>query len=132
MLFDGSSYSSMMDLFNYIVLFCGIYCFYAWYQLRSDTIPERFPLLAKDLRPEKCLDQAYYISYIRPRLLIFAIIVTVLGVFSIVDTKFGLCAALFPEGTATAVSAIVGSFLPFMVVVWFGVCMYKIQKELWP
>ena len=132
MLFDGSSYSGLMDLFNYIVLFCGAYCFYAWYQLRGDTIPERFPLLAKDLTPEKCLDQAYYTSYIRPRLLIFAIITTILGIFSVVDTKFGLCEALFPEDIAFAVSAIVGSFVPFLVVVWFGACMYKIQKELWP
>ena len=130
MLFEGSASSSLMDLFNMIVLFCGVYCFFAWYKMRDGKIPERFPLLNKEYDPKKCLDEDYYVSYVRPRLLIFAILITVFGLFSVLDTQFDISAKLFPEA-AVAVSVIVGSFLPFVIIVWFAACLHKIQKELW-
>jgi len=115
MLFDGSASSSLMDLFNMIVLFCGVYCFYAWYKLRDGRIPERFPLLNKEYEPSKCLDEEYYVSYVRPRLLIFAILITVFGLYSVLDSQFRISELLFPDA-ALAVSVIVGSFLPFIII----------------
>lgn len=131
MIFNASdSTGLLLDLFNYILLFAGLYCFYAWYQLRDGTIPERFSLLSKDLSVEKCLDQGYYVSYLRPRLLIFAILTTILGTVTVLEAKFGVLTAILPE-YADTVALILGSFLPFALVVWFGYCICKIQRELW-
>ena len=133
MIFNASDSSGLlMDLFNFILLFYGLYCFYAWYQLRDGVIPERFNLLGRGLEPKKCLDQEYYVSYMRPRLLVFAVITTVSGVLAVLDAQFGLFKALLSESAATAASLIIGSLLPFALVVWFGACLYKVQKELWP
>lgn len=132
MIFNASDSSGLLiDLFNYILLFCGAYGFYGWYQLRNGTIPERFGLLGKDLDPKKCLDEEMYVSYLRPRLLVFSIVTFIVGVMVVLDSKFSLFAKLFGE-SATTVGLIVGSLFPFAVVVWFGFCLYKIQKDLWP
>ena len=133
MIFHASDSTGLLiDLFNYILLFCGIWGFYAWHQLRGSTIPERFSLLGKDLDPKKCLDQEMYVSYMRPRVLVFAIVATLLGVLTVLDAKFDLFAALLPEAAAGTATLVVGSLLPFVVVIWFGFCIFKIQKDLWP
>ena len=122
--------NGMNNLFSLIAILFGGYCFYAWYQLKDGTIPEKFMLLSRDLPPEKCLDQEYYASYMRPRLLIFAIIIFLSGIIGMLDTRLGLFAALLGDKAFLA-SLVLTSALPFAAVVWFGICLTKIQKELW-
>jgi len=123
--------NGMINFMNLITLGCGIYCLYLWFQLRGGKIPPKFPLLGRELTPEKCLDEEYYISYMRPRLLFFGVLVTVVGVFNMLDRQLGLLQAWLPEGAATVVALIVDSLLPFGAVVWFAICINRIQKELW-
>ena len=127
----NSTMNSMTSLFTIIQLLAGLYCFYAWFQLRTNSIPERFYLLNKDLPREKCIDQEYYCMYMRPRLLVFAIVLTVFGVFSMIDAALGLLLAWCPANSYAIATLLVNSIIPFAAVVWFVICMLKIQKELW-
>lgn len=123
--------NSMSSLFSLISFLVGLYCFYAWFQLRTGTIPEKFFLLNKELPREKCIDQEYYCSYMRPRILIFAIVITLTGGFGVVDAELGLLQAWCSAGSYPIVSLLVTSIIPFAFVVWFVICMMKIQRELW-
>ena len=127
----NTTINSMTSLFSLIQLLVGLYCFYAWFQLRSNTIPEKFFLLNKELPRDKCIDQEYYCMYMRPRILIFALVITVFGSFSILDAELGLLLAWCPAGSYNIISLLVNSIIPFGVIVWFVLCMLKIQKELW-
>ena len=122
--------NGMSNLFSLIALLFGAYCLFAWYQLKDGKIPEKFMLLSRDLPPEKCLDQEYYTQYMRPRLLIFGIVTTLSGVIGMVDVQTGILATVFGEYSMIA-SLLLTSAIPFGFVVWFAMCLMKIQKELW-
>ena len=123
--------NGMIGLMNLITLGGGIYCLYAWFQMRNGKIPPKFALLNRELPPEKCLDEEYYVSYMRPRLLILAVILIAFGAFNMLDAQLGLLQAWVPESAYLLVSFVVGSMIPLAVIVWFAVCLSKIQKELW-
>ena len=122
--------NSMKSMFSFIALLFGGYCFYAWNQLKDGKIPEKFMLLSRDLPPEKCLDQEYYTAYMRPRLLIFGTIILLSGLIGVLDVRYGFFATLFGDNGYLA-SLVTTSIIPFASVVWFGICLSKIQKELW-
>ena len=67
----------------------------------------------------------------RPRILIFAIAIALTGGFGVLDAELGLLQAWCSAGSYATVSLLVTSIIPFAFVVWFVVCMIKIQKELW-
>lgn len=122
--------NSMNSLFSMITLFFSVYCLYAWYQLRGGTIPQKFALLPKEFSPEKCLDQELYVRYLRPRLLVFSILMVLTGVVGLLDARLGLFEAMLP-GRGVLLAILLTSVLPLAVVIWFCVCLRKIQKELW-
>ena len=122
--------NSMNSLFSMITLFFSVYCLYAWYQLRGGTIPQKFALLPKEFSPEKCLDQELYVRYLRPRLLVFSIVMILSGVVGMLDARLGLFEAMLP-GRGVLLAILCTSLLPLAVVIWFCVCLRKIQKELW-
>ena len=122
--------NSMNSLFSMITLFFSVSCLYAWYQLRGGTIPQKFALLPKEFSPEKCLDQELYVRYLRPRLLVFSILMVLTGVVGLLDARLGLFEAMLP-GRGVLLAILLTSVLPLAVVIWFCVCLRKIQKELW-
>ena len=122
--------NSMNSLFSMITLFFSVYCLYAWYQIRGGTIPQKFALLPKEFSPEKCLDQELYVRYLRPRLLVFSILMVLTGVVGLLDARLGLFEAMLP-GRGVLLAILLTSVLPLAVVIWFCVCLRKIQKELW-
>lgn len=124
------SLDSMNSLFSIIMLVFGVYCVYGWYQLKDGVIPEKFVLLTKELPADKCLDQEEYIRYVRPRLLVFSVTVTAFGVLSLLDANLGWIANWFPN-QAFWIQLLLTSVIPFAMVVWFAICLHKIQKELW-
>lgn len=69
------------------------------------------------------MDEAYYCAYLRPRLLIFSVIIILTGALGIADQKLSFL--------STGLSVLLTSVLPFAAVVWFCICLSKIQKELW-
>ena len=122
--------TGMNNLFSLIALLFGAYCFYAWYQLKDGTIPEKFALLSRDLPVAKCLDQEYYTQYMRPRLMIFAVVTFLSGIIGLADQRTGMLATLLGDNAFWA-RLLLTSVIPFAAVIWFGWCVTKIQKELW-
>ena len=124
------SANSMNNLFSLIALIFGAYCLYAWNQLKGGKIPEKFMLLSRDLPPEKCLDPEYYCAYLRPRLLVFGIVILLSGVVGMVDVRYAIFTSLFGDYGFIA-GLILTSVIPFASVVWFAVCLMKLQKDRW-
>lgn len=122
--------NSMNSLFSLIMLVFGVYCIYAWYQLKDGTLPEKFVLLNREMPANKCLDQEQYVAYVRPRLLVFSVAMTAFGVLSVVDAQLSVIQSWFPN-QAFWIQLMLTSVIPFAMVVWFAVCLHKIQKELW-
>lgn len=122
--------NSMNSLFSLIMLVFGVYCIYAWYQLKDGTLPEKFVLLNREMPANKCLDQEQYVAYVRPRLLVFSVAMTAFGVLSVVDAQLSVIQSWFPNQVFW-IQLMLTSVMPFAMVVWFAVCLHKIQKELW-
>lgn len=72
---------SGMDEFQLFLQFgMGIYCIYLFFRYRgAKEIPQTQVLLSKDIPTTKCKDQAGYLTYILPKLLILGIIMVVMG-----------------------------------------------------
>ena len=126
---------SMNNIFSLIMLGCGIYCLYVWLRIhRTGEIPANSIILPKDRTMDSCLDPEEFQSYIKPRLLVFSILIILFGVFGLVDAQLNLVVSL-ADGLSPLlrllVIELVNFLLPFAVVIWFGVCLYRIQKQLW-
>ena len=64
----------------------------------------------------------------------FSILIILFGVFGLVDAQLDLVSSMAAGLSSLlrlAVIELVNFLLPFAVVVWFGVCLYRIQKQLW-
>lgn len=122
--------NSMNAILSLLTFLAGLYCLYAWFQLRKGTIPEKFLLLSKELPADQCLDQEQYVHYLRPRLLIIGVATTVFGGFTLLNDHFALLEQWCPE-QAFVIGLLTSSILPLAVVIWFCVCLNKIQRELW-
>ena len=122
--------NSMNTILSLLTFLAGLYCLYAWFQLRKGTIPEKFLLLSKELPADQCLDQEQYVRYLRPRLLIIGVATTVFGGFTLLNDHFALLERWCPE-QAFVIGLLTSSILPLAVVIWFCFCLNKIQRELW-
>lgn len=126
---------SMNNIFSLIMLGCGIYCLYVWLRIhRTGEIPANSIILPKDRTMDTCLDPEQFRDYIQPRLLVFSILIILFGVFGLVDAQLNLVVSL-ADGLSPLlrllVIELVNFLLPFAVVIWFGVCLYRIQKQFW-
>lgn len=126
---------SILLLFDIIMLGYGIYCLYIWLKLRkTGVMPEKSLLLSQELPMKNCIDPEEYVQYMKPRLFVFGLLISILALFCLVDEFFGLMAGwtasmeLIP---ALLVEFFVTCALPLAVLIWFGVCTYRIQKRLW-
>ena len=126
---------SMNHLFGMITLGCGIYCLYVWIKIHtSGKVPPNSVLLPKDCTMDKCLDPEEFITYVQPRLLIFSILIIGFGLFSVIDVYLGLMDAMtagLSELMRLLVLEAMTCILPLAAVIWFAVCLRKIQKLLW-
>ena len=121
--------------FDIIMLGYGIYCLYIWLKLRkTGVMPEKSLLLSQELPMKNCIDPQEYVEYMKPRLLVFGILISVIAAFCLADEAVGLMAgwtASMETLPAVLVEFAATCALPLIVLIWFGVCTYKIQKRLW-
>ena len=102
----------------------GIYAIYLYIKHRgSDQIPKSQLLLAKDIDPNKCTDQAAYMNYLLPKTLVLGILLLVLSAIPIYKMVSGQM-PLWLE---------LSSFIaPFIVLVWFAIAYRKGLKTWFP
>ena len=77
---------SFLKLFDLISTACGVYILYSYVKLRM--VGRLFPsslLIPNGRQPKDCLDEEGYIRYIRPRLLVIGVAITVLGLAMLGD-----------------------------------------------
>ena len=119
--------------FNIINLACGVYCLYTALKLRK--VGKLFPnqlLIPKDSTPDDCLDEEGCVEYVSPRLLVFGIILTLIGVVCLADSTLHLGASLFPQIENLSFYLVEGGIILALVSwVWYMSCWLKCRKLYW-
>lgn len=69
-----------------LVFGCGLYCFYAAFQLKVKGIINANILLSKDMISKTCKDKEAYIKEMFPVLLFFAFVTTLCGAVDIINS----------------------------------------------
>ena len=106
-----------------IALAYGVYMLYTWFKLHSTG--KLFPsgiLIPNGLSPTDCDDAEGYIQYMKPKILILGILVTVYGAVCLANESL----QFIPWQGSLALTAVV-----FLVIVWYGICNYKANKLYW-
>ena len=111
--------SDINVVFGVIGLACGIYVFYACLQLKVKGLINTSILLPKSIYPDKCRDKVGYIKEVFPKMLLFGTVITAYGVIELVNTY------VVEVGALLAVFMI----LPFVVLIWFGVTISRLNKK---
>lgn len=126
---------NVLLLFTVVMLAYGLYCLYLWVKIhRSGQMPEKSLILSQDFPMKRCIDPAEYLRYMKPRLLIFGIAITVFGLFCLADAALGLLdgwTAGFSTAARLLIMELVTCVIPLGILVWFAVCTHRIQKRLW-
>ena len=120
--------------FALIIGVCGIYCLYLWVKiLITKQVPKDFVLLSKEYPIEKCKEPEAFRTYLKPRLLVFSLVVTVFGLFGAANSYFGLIDGwLSVSGTLQmVVSVLLTCVIPLAALIWFAVCISRAQKRMW-
>ena len=74
---------STMLLMDVISAACAAYCAYTWVRLlRERKLFKNELLLGKDKKPEDCLDEDGYVSYVLPRLGVLTVILSLFLLFN--------------------------------------------------
>ena len=74
------------NLIGVLVLFCGIYCLYAAFQMKVRGEINTSLLLTKELMYKTCKDKEAYIQEMFPTLLIFAVATTLCGALDVINS----------------------------------------------
>lgn len=85
----------MYTILDMIIIGCGIYVLYGYYQLKTKGIIKEGLLLPKGLSPKRCKDKDGYIADMAPKLLIYGIIMLVCGVVGYLQSLFQKYDALY-------------------------------------
>lgn len=115
-----------LDLyFNIISLAAGSYFLYTWWRLKKERkLFVNQLLMSKDSKPEECLDEAEYVGFIRPWLLVAGLILAIVGAVCLLDSFVGLVEdsyRLNQVGTLLCIVAVFG-----YIIVWT-----KGRKRYW-
>ena len=119
--------------FNIITMAYGVYAMYTAIKLWK--LKKLFPnqlLMPKDSKPGDCLDEEGYVDYVKPRLLIFGIVLTVVGGICLVDSKWQISAMLFSNAEKANFYLVEGGIvLSLIALAWYVVCGMKARKLFW-
>ena len=114
---------STMLLMDVISAACAAYCAYTWVRLlRERKLFKNELLLSKDKKPEDCLDEDGYVSYVLPRLGVLTVILVIYAAFNLYCDLSGNELLPYPLG-----------FIPLAIVfaalIWYLVVNIKANKR---
>ena len=115
--------NSMNNLMDLLSLACGGYCLYTWVKLLvGKRLFENGLLMPKNKKPSDCLDEAAYISYMRPRIGVLAITLLLFTACSVVNTR-----------SETPILPLPWALIPWAVeagiLIWFAVCSSRAIRD---
>ena len=110
----------LMDVFSSL---CAVYCAYTWVRLlRERKLFKNEILLGKDKKPEDCLDEDGYVSFVLPRLGLLTAILVIYAAFNIYCDLSGNDLLPYPLG-----------FIPLAIVfaalIWYLVVTAQANKR---
>ena len=105
---------NMGGLFGFIGLACGIYVFYALYQMKTTGEINTTILLPKTANPKKCKDKDAYIKAVSPRMIVLGVSAILYGTVDLVGISGAVLWAVL--------------ILFMAVLIWFGVTTSKLNK----
>ena len=73
-------------IFGFITIACGLYCFYACYQVKCTKQIKKSIFFTKDLEHKQCKDKAGYIIESVRLMIIIGSVTIVYGIFDLLNT----------------------------------------------
>ncbi len=118
----------MMELyFNVISLSAGIWFLYTWFRLRKEKkLFHSQLLMLKDDRPENCPDEAGYIRFVSPGLLVVGLVCALTGAAGFLMDQTALLPAYFVHRLK-----LVGNALCILAVFGYMAVWSKGRKRFW-
>lgn len=111
--------SSFVGVISLIVTVCGIYCIYAYFDMKKTGEINGTLLLGNNIPAYKCKDKEAYLKKTMPMVLLLGVVTTIYGLIDLVNNF------LLPLGIVDAAAMII--FLIVLVV--FVVITTKCKKE---
>ena len=112
---------SMLSMMDIIIIGCGAYVLYVFYELKFAGEIKEGLLLPKGVLAKNCKDKAAYISEMAPKVLIYGIMVLICGIFGILENSY----------------QVLGNFYLIVLIVfavvtaWFAIQSKKAVKKYW-
>ena len=123
------------SFFSLMIFLCGIYCLYQAISLCvTGRMPRNCIILSKEHSMDSCLDPDGYAAYMKPRFLIFSILLVLFTGITMLNSITGFLNTLVAPLSATWQMVIIQAFafvLPLAVLIWFSVILIRAQKEYW-
>lgn len=125
--------SSFELYFDIITLVCGGYVLYTVIKLRQmGKLFANQILIPRGSEPGECLDEEGYIAFISPRLWVLGLVVTLLGLLCVADSKWHLSTMVFPQVEKIEFIISEGSIiLSLLVLIWYMAAWMKGKKLYW-
>lgn len=114
---------SYIQFFDIIALVGGLYILHTWFKLqKSGALFPNGLLIPGGKYPEDCRDQAAYIAYIKPRMLICGGIVALSSVMNLINAQLKIYGFWATE---------IITLLVLAVLIWYAVCSGKANRTYW-
>lgn len=112
--------NSMFSFFDILIIFCGGYVLFAWYQLQyKDQVREGL-LVTKGTETKKCRDLPAYKKYMGWRTLLMGCACLLSGIVGLMQ-DFGMAVPMVLYWSLY--------IFFFVIVVWYAMCAKKAQKQ---
>ena len=115
--------NSFLIIFDLISIGCGGYILYTY--LKLHMAGRLFPnslLVPTGKSPKDCLDSEAYIRYIKPKMLIIGILVTLFGLVSLLTEYL----SFFSANVSLILTGVI-----FVCIIWYGICSGKANRTYW-
>lgn len=117
---DDKTYFSILGA---VVAVYGLYCLYIWLRLKIDNyLFYNQILIPSGYAVRDCKHPREYIQYMKPRLLVFGLVITAAGVLNV------LAAQLL---TLTTWMFWVLIAVPIAVIIWFVITLIVTRRRYW-
>lgn len=113
--------SDMYIIMDVLVIGVGAYLFYAFYLLTTKGEVKENILLPRNVEMKRCKDPEGYKTFLKPRLFVFSLVVTLCGLITLAMDYFQI----------GGYSYIILSAALLAVIIAFGIIMKKAVARFW-
>lgn len=113
---------NMFGMISVVMLACGLYCLYAWYQMKNGGKMNESLLLGKAYTESMCKDREAFMKKALPAVLIFGLITTLYGAVDVVNYY------VLQDNPVIQMAARIAGIVFVVNLVWYIIYTTKLKK----